>query len=125
MNKLYFKMIKLWGIKVQGKWKCFKKKLPSISPLRLCNDMHVRECVFRPVDGISVVSVEVVYPLLQFVAARAALYTQGEQVDVGVQRVLIHGVYTAQIIQYKEQNGRPLGTGAVGLNTHTHTDGCL
>jgi len=87
--------------------------------------MHVRECVFRPVDGISVVSVEVVYPLLQFVAARAALYTQGEQVDVGVQRVLIHGVYTAQIIQYKEQNGRPLGTGAVGLNTHTHTDGCL
>lgn len=76
---------------------------------------------FRPVDGISVVSVEVVYPLLQFVAAGAALYTQGEQVDVGVQRELIHGIHTAQIIQYKEQNGRPLGTGAVGLNTHKHT----
>lgn len=86
--------------------------------------MHVYECVslcFRPINGISVVSVEVVYPLLQFVAAGAALYTQGEQVDVGVQRELIHGIYTAQIIQYKEQDGRPLGTGAVGLNTHKHT----
>ncbi len=90
--------------------------------------MHVYECVslcVRPVDSISVVSVEVVYPLLQFVAAGAALYTQGEQVDVGVQRELIHGIYTAQIIQYKEQDGRPLGAGAVGLNKHKHTEWCL
>lgn len=76
---------------------------------------------FRPVDSISVVPVEVVYSLLQFVAAGAALYTQRKQGDVGVQRELIHGIYKAQIIQHEEQDGRPLGTRAVGLNKHTHT----
>lgn len=76
---------------------------------------------FRPVDSVSVVPVEVVYPLLQFVAAGAALYTQGKQGDVGVQRELIHGIYTAQILQHEEQDRRPLGTWAVGLNKHTNT----
>ncbi len=78
-------------------------------------------CV-RPVDGISVVSVEVVYPLLQFVAAGAALYTQGEQVDVGVQRELIHGIYTAKIIQVQRTGWTPSGRRRGGrpvTNTNT------
>lgn len=54
-------------------------------------------------------------PLLQFVAAKALFNAQVEQVDVGIQRELVHGVYKAHIIQYKEQDGSALGTGAISL----------
>lgn len=54
-------------------------------------------------------------PLLQFVAAKALFNAQVEQVNVGIERELVHGVYAAHIVQHKEQDGSTLGTGAISL----------
>lgn len=48
-------------------------------------------------------------------AALTLLYAQVEKLDVGIQRKLVHGVYTAHVIQHKEQDGGTLGTWAIGL----------
>lgn len=69
------------------------------------------------------VVIELGDPLVQFVAAKALFDAQVEQVDVGIQRELVHGVYMAHIVQHKEQDGSALGTGAISLQfKHTTFD---
>lgn len=66
-----------------------------------------------PVHGVGVVLVQVVDAVLQLVAAVALVDAEDEEVDVGVQRELIHGVDTAHVVEHEEQNRRPLGTRAL------------
>lgn len=61
------------------------------------------------------VAVEVGDPFLQLVAALALTDAQLEQVYVGIQRELVHGVHAAQVVQDGEEDGSSLGTRPVAL----------
>ena len=61
------------------------------------------------------VVVQVGNALLQLGAAPALFCAEAEQVNVGVQRELVHGVDAAHVIENKEENGGSLGTPTVGL----------
>ena len=77
-----------------------------------------KQKVNLPVDSIGVVFIEADDALIQFVAALAFLDGQNEEVDVGIQGELVHGVHTAHVVQHKEQDGRSLGTWTVPLSTN-------
>lgn len=68
-----------------------------------------------PVHSIGVVGVEVLYPFLQLVAALALLNAEVEQLNVGVQGELVHGVHATHLVEDGEKDGGPLGTRSVGL----------
>ena len=76
-----------------------------------------KQKVNLPVDSIGVVFIEADDALIQFVAALAFLDGQHEEVDVGIQGELVHGVHTAHVIQHKEQDGCSFGTWTVPLST--------
>lgn len=61
------------------------------------------------------VVVEVGNPFLQLVAALALIHAEVEQVDVGVQRELVHRINAAHVIEDEEEDGGSLGAGAVSL----------
>lgn len=84
-----------------------------LHPAEASSDPHLPVC--SPVNGVCVVGVEVLDALLQLVTAFAFLDAEVEQVDVGVQGELVHGVDAAHVVQDGEQDGGPLGTRPVGL----------
>ena len=61
------------------------------------------------------VIVHVLYPVLQFGALLRLVDGVGEEVDVGVQRELVHRVDLTQVRQYEEQDGGAPGTRPVRL----------
>ena len=69
------------------------------------------------------VVVEVGDSLLQLGASLTLLNGHDEQLDVGVQRELVHGVDATHVVQHKEQDRGSLGTRAVTLReTEQKTD---
>lgn len=50
--------------------------------------------------------VEIVDPVLELLRLGAAVDGVGEEVDVGVQRELVHGVDARQVVQREEQHRR-------------------
>ena len=65
------------------------------------------------------VVIEVGDPLLQLVAAGALLHAEVEQVYVGVQGELVHGVDAAHVVQHEEQDGGAQRTRTVALRGQT------
>lgn len=68
-----------------------------------------------PVDGVCVVAVEVGDAFLQLVAALASTDAELEQVDIGIQRELVHRVHAAQVVEDGEEDRSSLGTRPVAL----------
>ena len=76
------------------------------------------------VNSIGVVVIEVLDPLLQPGVLQALVDGEREQVDVGVQRELVHGVDSPHVVHHKEEYGGPLGARSVPLDTYTSTHTC-
>lgn len=57
-----------------------------------------------PVESISMVVVEIRNSVLQNLSFLAFLNRHKEDVDVGVQRKLVHGVYIGHVSQHKEED---------------------
>lgn len=62
------------------------------------------------------VVIEVLYPLLQSWVLQTLLNGVGEEVYVGVQGELVHGVDTTHVVHDKEQERGSLGTQAIALD---------
>lgn len=69
------------------------------------------------VYGVGVEVVEVAYPLLQPGVLQGLVYGVTEQLYVGVQGELVHGVYPTHVVHHKEQEGGTLSTRPVALET--------
>lgn len=61
------------------------------------------------------VVVKVGDPFRQVLAVTALLHAEDEQVNVGIQRELVHGVNQAHVVENEEENGGSLGTRTIGL----------
>jgi hypothetical protein len=72
-----------------------------------------------PVDGVCVEVVEVGDAFVQLVAALRLLHGHDEEVDVGVEGELVHGVHHPHIVQHKEQDGRSQRARSVTLQDIT------
>lgn len=68
------------------------------------------------------VGVEVLDALLQLVAALALLDAEVEQLNVGIQGELVHGVDATHLVEDGEEDGGPLGTRPVGLRRQEVTE---
>ena len=67
------------------------------------------------VHGVGVVVVEVVDALLQARVLQALVDGVGEELDVGVQGELVHGVDAAHVVHDEEEDGGALGTRTIAL----------
>ena len=65
------------------------------------------------VDSIGVVVIQALDALLQLIALGTLLNADEEQVVVGIQGELVHGVHASQVIQYKVQDGSTYTAGLV------------
>ena len=61
------------------------------------------------------ISVDVVNPLLKLGVLKTLVDGETEEVDVGVQGELVHGVNPTHVIHHKEENGSTLRAGPVTL----------
>jgi len=76
---------------------------------------ETRSLIYSPVDSIGVVVIEVGDTFLQFGAALALLNGHDEELNVGIQGELVHGVDATHVVQNKEQDGGALCTWPVPL----------
>ena len=67
------------------------------------------------VDGVGVVLVELVDSLLKLGAARRLVDRQVEQLNVRVQRELVHRVDAAHVVEHEEEDRRARGAWTVAL----------
>ena len=67
------------------------------------------------VDGVGVVLVELVDALLELGAARRLVDRQVEQLDVRVQRELVHRVDAAHVVEHEEEDRRARRARTVAL----------
>ena len=94
------------GTKVVA-WESTKAELARRVSVRAS---HLASCLrhvgrsLGPVDGVGVVFVQVVNAVLQLVAAMALVNAEDKEVDVGIQRELVHGVDAAHVIEHEEQD---------------------
>lgn len=69
----------------------------------------------EPVHGVGVVAVEVGDPFLQLLAEGAFLDAEVEELDVSVQRELVHGVQAAHVVENEKEEGSSVCTRSIGL----------
>ena len=86
-----------------------KSGLPSLTRPKCVE--HIPGGIF--VDSVGVVVIQALDALLQFVTLGALLNADQEQVIVGVQGELVHGIYARQVIQYKIEDGSTHTAGLV------------
>ena len=67
------------------------------------------------VDGKRVKVVEIADALLKSWMLQALVDGVGEQLNVGVERELVHGIDTSHVVHDKEENRCPLSTRPVAL----------
>lgn len=73
------------------------------------------KCGRLPVDSVSVVLIEVADSLAQLGTPMALVNAEVEQVDIGIQGELVHGVNLAHVVEDEEEDRGSLCTGSVGL----------
>lgn len=91
----------------------FPPPSPAHFPLLVLGVPHKQRRV--PVHSIGVVVVEIGDSFLQFGRPGRLLNGQDEQLNVGVQRKLVHGIDTSHVIEDEEKCRRSLGTRSVTL----------
>lgn len=70
------------------------------------------------------VIIQVLDALFQLVVLHALLDADQEEIIVGIQGELVHGVHTSQVIQHKVQDGCPDTAGLVGGSSSLNLLGC-
>lgn len=100
----------VWGGEQETKmvvWESAKAQLARRVSVRAS---HLASCLghvgrsLKPVDSIGMIFIQVVNAVLQLVATMAFIDAEDKEVDVGIQRELVHGVDAAHVIEHEEQD---------------------
>ena len=70
-----------------------------------------------PIHSICVIIIHIENALLQFGASLGLIDGHFEQVDVGVERELVHGIHATHVVQHEEQDGRSLRRRTIALKS--------